>query len=102
MRTTVSAARRNDDDPGDVSPDAVVSVRRSLLTALLILGIAHVALMVGLASPPKFVFDEVHYVPAARQMLGLAPATPQLNPMHPPLVKELIALSIRTFGDDAF
>ncbi|MGJ4900827.1 phospholipid carrier-dependent glycosyltransferase [Bradyrhizobium sp. HKCCYLRH2060] len=99
----VSAARRDDDeDDGEVAQDGALSVRRGVMTALLIFAIAHVVLMIGLASPPKFVFDEVHYVPAARQMLGLGPATPQLNPMHPPLAKELIALSIRTFGDNAF
>ena len=49
----------------------------------------------------KFVFDEVHYVPAARQMLEPVMTTPMLNPMHPPLAKELIALSIRIFGDNA-
>ncbi|XUM19595.1 phospholipid carrier-dependent glycosyltransferase [Bradyrhizobium oligotrophicum S58] len=99
----VSAARRDDDEEdGEVAQDGALSVRRCVMTALLIFAIAHVLLMIGLASPPKFVFDEVHYVPAARQMLGLAPATPQLNPMHPPLAKELIALSIRTFGDNAF
>ncbi|MGJ4957460.1 phospholipid carrier-dependent glycosyltransferase [Bradyrhizobium sp. HKCCYLRH2015] len=99
----VSAARRDDDeDDGEVAQDGAPSVRRGVMTALLIFAIAHVVLMIGLASPPKFVFDEVHYVPAARQMLGLGPATPQLNPMHPPLAKELIALSIRTFGDNAF
>ena len=103
MATKVSAARYDDDDDvDDAAPDGALSLRRSTLTALLIFAIAHVLLMVGLASPPKFVFDEVHYVPAARQMLALAPAAPQLNPMHPPLAKELIALSIRTFGDNAF
>ncbi|MGJ5069463.1 phospholipid carrier-dependent glycosyltransferase [Bradyrhizobium oligotrophicum] len=99
----VSAARWDDDeDDGEVAQDGALSVRRCVMTALLIFAITHVVLMIGLAAPPKFVFDEVHYVPAARQMLGLAPATPQLNPMHPPLAKELIALSIRTFGDNAF
>ncbi|MGJ5075346.1 phospholipid carrier-dependent glycosyltransferase [Bradyrhizobium oligotrophicum] len=99
----VSAARRDDDEEdGEVAQDGALSVRRCVMTALLIFAIAHVVLMIGLAAPPKFVFDEVHYVPAARQMLGLGPATPQLNPMHPPLAKELIALSIRTFGDNAF
>src|SRR5205807_8129094 len=44
---------------------------------------------------------EVHYVPAARQMLEPAMLQPMLNPMHPPLGKQLIALSIRTFGDSA-
>ncbi|MGJ4971672.1 MULTISPECIES: phospholipid carrier-dependent glycosyltransferase [unclassified Bradyrhizobium] len=99
----VSAARRDDDEEdGEVAQGGALSVRRCVTTALLIFAIAHVVLMIGLASPPKFVFDEVHYVPAARQMLALEPATPRLNPMHPPLAKELIALSIRTFGDNAF
>ncbi|MGJ5179843.1 phospholipid carrier-dependent glycosyltransferase [Bradyrhizobium oligotrophicum] len=103
MPTKVSDARCiDDDDTGDAAQDDAVSLRRGALTAFAIFVIAHVALMIGLASPPRFVFDEVHYVPAARQMLGLAPAAPQLNPMHPPLAKELIALSIRTFGDNAF
>ncbi|NPU11584.1 phospholipid carrier-dependent glycosyltransferase [Bradyrhizobium sp. 83002] len=98
-----AAARRDEDeDDGDVAQDGALPARRCALTAFIIFVITHVILMIGLASPPKFVFDEVHYVPAARQMLGLAPASPQLNPMHPPLAKELIALSIRTFGDNAF
>src|SRR6202158_6092330 len=48
----------------------------------------------------KFYSDEVHYVPPARQMLEPAMSQPMLNPMHPPLAKELIALSIRAFGDE--
>ncbi|MET4391236.1 dolichyl-phosphate-mannose-protein mannosyltransferase [Bradyrhizobium sp. F1.4.3] len=63
---------------------------------------AHLALLIGLVTPEKFVFDEVHYVPAARQMLGSSMAQPMLNPMHPPLAKELIAASIAAFGDNAF
>jgi dolichyl-phosphate-mannose-protein mannosyltransferase len=61
---------------------------------------AHFLLLIGVTTPDKFVFDEVHYVPAARQMLEPAMPTPMLNPMHPPLAKQLIALSIRGFGDD--
>jgi dolichyl-phosphate-mannose-protein mannosyltransferase len=57
------------------------------------------ALLVGLTTPEKPYFDEVHYVPAARQMLEPVMPAPMLNPMHPPLAKQLIALSIRTFGD---
>ena len=30
---------------------------------------AHFALLVGVTTPEKINFDEVHYVPAARQML---------------------------------
>jgi dolichyl-phosphate-mannose--protein O-mannosyl transferase len=64
--------------------------------------VAHLAFLAGLAKPEKFVFDEVHYVPAARQMLGPVMSEPMLNPMHPPLAKQIIAVSIRTFGDNAF
>lgn len=63
---------------------------------------AHLALLIGLVTPEKLVFDEVHYVPAARQMLGPTLSQPVLNPMHPPLAKEIIAASIATFGDNAF
>jgi len=50
-------------------------------------------------TPKKFYFDEVHYVPATRQMLDPVMPAPMLNPMHPPLAKQLMALSIRTFAD---
>lgn len=75
---------------------------RSAVIAVAIFLIAHLALLIGLAAPEKFVFDEVHYVPAARQMLSPTMSQPLLNPMHPPLAKELIAASIATFGDNAF
>nr|WP_246752254.1 phospholipid carrier-dependent glycosyltransferase [Bradyrhizobium diazoefficiens] len=74
---------------------------QSAVIAVAIFLAAHLALLVGLTTPEKFVFDEVHYVPAARQMLGAAPSQPMLNPMHPPLAKELIAASIAAFGDNA-
>lgn len=88
--------------PQRPSTQPSLSARRCAAIAFAIFVSTHVALLIGLSAPEKFVFDELHYVPAARQMLGLEPATPQLNPMHPPLAKELIALSIRSFGDDAF
>jgi dolichyl-phosphate-mannose--protein O-mannosyl transferase len=75
---------------------------RSAVIAVAIFLIAHLALLIGLTTPDKFVFDEVHYVPAARQMLSPTMSQPLLNPMHPPLAKELIAASIATFGDNAF
>jgi dolichyl-phosphate-mannose-protein mannosyltransferase len=58
--------------------------------------------MIGLSTPESFVFDEVHYVPAARQMLEPVMSQPMLNTMHPPLAKQLMALSIRVFGDGPF
>jgi dolichyl-phosphate-mannose-protein mannosyltransferase len=78
-----------------------VSVATSSVVALVIFIVVHVALLVGISTPQKFVFDEVHYVPAARQMLEPVMPQPMLNPMHPPLGKQLIAVSIRIFGDDA-
>ncbi|WP_271599761.1 phospholipid carrier-dependent glycosyltransferase [Bradyrhizobium sp. CCBAU 45384] len=75
---------------------------RSAVIAVAIFLAAHLALLIGLTTPDKFVFDEVHYVPAARQMLGFTAPQPMLNPMHPPLAKELIAASIAAFGDNAF
>jgi dolichyl-phosphate-mannose-protein mannosyltransferase len=65
----------------------------------IVLVVSHLALLVGVTTPEKFCFDEVHYVPAARQMLEPVIPSPILNPMHPPLAKELMAVSIRVFGD---
>ena len=81
------------------APDS--SAARTAIVAAIIFIAAHLALLVGVTTPEKFVFDEVHYVPAARQMLEPVMPSPMLNPMHPPLAKQLIALSIRTFGDGA-
>src|ERR1035437_10141297 len=75
------------------------STARNAVIAVIIFFAAHFALLVGVTTPEKFYFDEVHYVPAARQMLEPAMTTPMLNPMHPPLAKQLMALSIRAFGD---
>src|SRR3954451_5753563 len=56
-------------------------------------------MLIGLTTPEKFYFDEVHCVPAARQMLEPVMPQPMVNPMHPPLAKQIIAVSIRQFGD---
>jgi len=47
-------------------------VERCYFAVILFLA-AHFALLVGVTTPDKFYFDEVHYVPAARQMLEPAP-----------------------------
>jgi dolichyl-phosphate-mannose-protein mannosyltransferase len=83
-------------ESASVLPQSVV---RSAVIVVIIFVVAHLALLVGVTTPDKFYFDEVHYVPAARQMLEPVMPSPMLNPMHPPLAKQLIALSIRTFGD---
>src|ERR1700758_2165717 len=79
-----------------------LSVMRCGSVCIVIFFCAHLAFLVGLSTPEKYVFDEVHYVPAARQMLEQAPVEPMLNPMHPPLAKQIIALSIYYLGDNAF
>jgi dolichyl-phosphate-mannose-protein mannosyltransferase len=75
------------------------SVVRTAFVATIMFFAAHFAFLAGVTTPEKFYFDEVHYVPAARQMLEPVLPTPMLNPMHPPLAKQLIALSIEVFGD---
>jgi len=81
---------------------STLSTGRIVAIAAVIFVVAHSVLLIGLTTPEKFVFDEVHYVPAARQMLEPGRPAVLLNPMHPPLAKELIALSIAGFGDSAF
>jgi dolichyl-phosphate-mannose--protein O-mannosyl transferase len=74
-------------------------IARIAIIAGTIFFFAHFAMLIGITTPEKFYFDEVHYVPAARQMLLPVMPQPMLNPMHPPLAKQFIALSIHTFGD---
>jgi 4-amino-4-deoxy-L-arabinose transferase-like glycosyltransferase len=54
-------------------------------------------LAAGVAANQQFMSDEVFYVGAAR---GFIAGTASVNPEHPPLAKYLIALSIKTFGDE--
>src|SRR4030088_3296357 len=75
------------------------STARIAIIAVIIFFTAHFALLVGVTVPKNLFFDKGNYVPAARQMLEPVISTPLLNPMHPPLAKQLMALSIRTFGD---
>ena len=52
-----------------------------------------------LAIPTKPYFDEIHYLPAARNLLALSEVK---NPEHPLLGKELIAASMWLLGDNSF
>jgi len=52
-----------------------------------------------LDNPPKLFYDESQYVFAAKAFLAGAPNP---NPEAPPLGKLLIAISIKTFGDNAW
>jgi dolichyl-phosphate-mannose--protein O-mannosyl transferase len=98
--STIAREARSVADVAVVSSST--SVVPSSIIAAAIFVAAHLALMIGLTTPQSFVFDEVHYVPAARQMLEPVMPQPMLNAMHPPLAKQMIALSIRTFGDGPF
>ncbi|EIZ77249.1 glycosyl transferase family protein [Novosphingobium sp. Rr 2-17] len=51
-----------------------------------------------IAIPHRYYFDEVHYVPAALKLLKLIPA----NREHPLFAKEVIAATIKLFGDRPF
>ena len=73
-------------------------LRRPLPAALLIGTLAQCLFAFRVTVPHKLVFDEVHYVPAARTLASLAAPT---NIEHPLLGKILIALGIKLFGDDA-
>ena len=60
--------------------------------------IAQLLFSFRLATPHKLMFDEVHYVPAARTLLAL---TGPANIEHPMLGKEFIAAGIALFGDNS-
>ena len=47
------------------------------------------------STPDSYVFDEAHYIPAARATMNMQAA----NLEHMPLVKVLIALTMKMFGD---
>ena len=71
--------------------------QRPVLLALLI-GIAALLLFgIGVQRPSILMFDEVHYVPAARVLLDLSQP---VNIEHPLLGKSLIALGMMIFGDN--
>lgn len=73
--------------------------RRPILVAILIGLAAELLFLIRLSVPHIPVFDEVHYVPAARALIELSgPA----NIEHPLLGKTLIALGMAVFGDNAF
>ncbi len=70
---------------------------RDPLIVLLLVTLAFVALCaIRLTFPAKLYFDEVHYIPAARQLLA---GTAWKNAEHPPLAKEIMAALMALFGD---
>ncbi|OWK28812.1 putative dolichyl-phosphate-mannose--protein mannosyltransferase [Sphingomonas dokdonensis] len=74
-------------------------LRRPLPLALLLFALAEALFLFRLSVPSIFVFDEVHYVPAARTLIAL---TGPANIEHPLLGKSLIAFGMLLFGDTPF
>ena len=75
---------------------------RTAAAGLVVFLLGLFVLLIGIDTPDHPYFDETHYVPAARQLLQTHFAVPTLNLEHPPLAKELMALSIWLFGDNPF
>ena len=73
--------------------------RRPAILALLIALAAWPIFLFRLSVPHMIVFDEVHYVAAARALIDLSMP---VNIEHPLLAKELIAASMLAFGDTPF
>jgi len=70
---------------------------RPFLVALLLGLAAQLLFTVHLDRPSRIMFDEVHYVPAAKALLGLEGPR---NIEHPLVGKELIGAGIVLFGDN--
>ena len=70
---------------------------RPVLTAFLLGLAAQILFLVHLGHPAVLMFDEQHYVPAARVLLSL---DHPVNREHPLLAKEIIAAGIALFGDN--
>lgn len=65
--------------------------------ALILAALAELLFVVQLGQPAQMMFDETHYVPAARDIFGLVA---RANEEHPPFGKWLIGLSMALFGDN--
>ncbi len=84
------------DTPARVHP------RDPLALCLALTGIYALTASWRLATPSIAYFDEIHYLPAAREIVSLFAEGngAYLNREHPLLGKELIALGIALFGDN--
>lgn len=65
----------------------------------IIAAVFFVVVLNRLGIPSKPMFDEIHYLPAARRLIDL---TARLNPEHPLVGKQLIAWSMEWVGDTPF
>ncbi|HXZ26387.1 MAG TPA: phospholipid carrier-dependent glycosyltransferase [Terriglobales bacterium] len=72
--------------------------RRVRVTCLALYLLAQTLFVVRVAQPSSYVFDEFHYVPAAKAYLSL---TNNRNWEHPPLGKYFIGAGIALLGDEA-
>lgn len=73
-------------------------LKHPAVAAVLIALAAQLLFAINLTRPSILVFDEVHYVPAARTLMALErPA----NTEHPLLGKEIIGAGMAVFGDTA-
>ncbi|HVI99758.1 MAG TPA: glycosyltransferase family 39 protein [Sphingomonas sp.] len=77
---------------------ATPSRPRPILVAALLGLLAEALFLFRVEVPHGLVFDEVHYVPAARTMLALLQP---VNTEHPLLGKAIIAAGIALFGDNS-
>ena len=80
-----------------IQPDKIEA--SPVLPATLIGAAAQFLFTLNIARPSILVFDETHYVPAARTMVALSGPT---NIEHPLLGKSLIAAGIAIFGDNQY
>jgi len=71
--------------------------RDPLFAHVLLSGSFLILCAIRLTIPSAPNFDEVHYLPAVRELLALGTAT---NIEHPPLAKQLLALGVLVFGDN--
>ena len=80
------------------SPTYPAQTPRDPLGACAFIALGFLAIvLVRLAIPSKPMFDEIHYLPAARNMLALTKA---VNREHPLLGKEVLAASMWLLGDN--
>ncbi|MEI6308946.1 MAG: phospholipid carrier-dependent glycosyltransferase [bacterium] len=75
-----------------------MTLRKQVILLILLILFAFISRGLFLDQPAGTVFDEVHYVKAARAYVAGQPDT---NWEHPPLGKMCIALGIVIFGDNA-
>lgn len=96
MRASL-AARAAASTPAMIAASMAWLERRTPLEIGLLLGlIAQALFLIGAHQPTHPMFDEVHYLPAARAILTL---DGPINEEHPLFAKQIIALSMTLFGD---